>query len=126
MCDSNRNKVRRKDTMNRSISLLAISLLLACLFVAVFKTESSAAATSRSTEVQDPSSLDRRISMLEQRLYFFESSMRRLEQQVSQPTTSPNNQDRTETALLRNDVENLKGQVQILTCALARIDERTL
>ena len=84
----------------------------------------SAAATAGA---QDAAYLDRRISLLETKIYSIESSVRTLEQQAmmlrsgsAQPARDP------ETTLLRGEVEILKSRMRELECALARLDERTL
>lgn len=78
-------------------------------------------------EPQDASYLDRRISLLENRLGSIESSVRMLGQQAtsqrsvpSQPTRDP------EIALLRSEIEILNARLRELECGLVHIDERTL
>lgn len=78
---------------------------------------------------QDPSSLDRRISMLEQRFYSIESSISRLQQyvatqrpQVSQP--SPVTNDR-ELSLMREELQRLTLRMAEIECGLIKLDERT-
>ncbi len=78
-------------------------------------------------ETQDVISLDRRISLLEQRFYAVESKINRLEQQVafSQRTPSPSSSGR-ELELLRNQLELLERRLVEIDCGLVKLDERTL
>ena len=76
---------------------------------------------------QDPASLDRRLSMLEQRFYSMESSISRLQTyvatqrpQVSQPSTS----DR-ELSLMREELQRLTLRMAEIDCGLIKLDERT-
>jgi uncharacterized coiled-coil protein SlyX len=77
---------------------------------------------------QDVGVLDRRLSMLEQRLYLIESSISRLQQQSigsgrpgpSQPMRDP------ELDRLRGEVELLNARVRELECGVAHLDERTM
>lgn len=78
------------------------------------------------SSMQDSAFLDRRISLLEQRLNMLDSTVSRLQQQSmsnaapAQPARDP------ETTLLRGEVELLKGRLREIECGLARLDERTL
>jgi hypothetical protein len=78
---------------------------------------------------QDPGSLDRRLSMLEQRFYSLESSISRLQQyvatqrpQVSQ--SSPITNDR-ELSLMREELQRLTLRMAEIECGLIKLDERT-
>jgi hypothetical protein len=77
-------------------------------------------------EAQDPGSLDRRISLLEQRFFRLESSMTRLEQVVvslrSTPAPSGRDQD---VLLMRQELEGLKLRLNEIECGLVKLDERT-
>ena len=79
-----------------------------------------------SAETQDPGSLDRRISMLEQRFYRLESSMTRLEQVIvsQRSTPAPSGRDQ-DVQLLRQEVEGLKLRLNEIECGLVKVDERT-
>ena len=107
-------------------------VLLALTFVtagAAYRGRSvtAAGATAPPAESQDLTSLERRISMLEQRFYGVESSINRLEQQtrVSQPM--PASTERTvEINLLRGEMEMLQRRLMEIECGLTRLDERTL
>ena len=76
---------------------------------------------------QDVISLDRRISVLEQRFYAVESKVNRLEQQVafSQRTPTPPNSGR-ELELMHHQMEMLERRLVEIDCGLVKLDERTL
>ena len=78
-------------------------------------------------ETQDPASLDRRISMLEQRFYTLETSMNRLQQVLASQRST-----RSSSSVSDRDVDQLQAEVQRLQlrlneveCGLAKLDERT-
>lgn len=75
---------------------------------------------------QDPAGLDRRISILEQRFYTFQTSLNRLEQLVvnQRSTPVPSGRD-TQVELLRQEVEGLKLRLNEIECGLVKLDERT-
>ena len=64
--------------------------------------------------------------MLEQRFYILETSLRRVEQQTTMQRTQLPDQQTTDLALLRIEIERLKGHIQTVECGVARLDERTL
>jgi hypothetical protein len=77
-------------------------------------------------EAQDPGSLDRRISMLEQRFFRLESSMTRLEQVISAQRSIPAPSGRDQDVLLmRQELEGLKLRMNEIECGLVKLDERT-
>lgn len=77
-------------------------------------------------ETQDPGSLDRRISMLEQRFFRLESSMTRLEQVISSQRSTPAPSSRDQDVLLmRQELEGLKLRMNEIECGLVKLDERT-
>src|SRR4030095_2127074 len=86
----------------------------------------NAAVVDGANSFQDPAGLDRRVSMVEQRLFIIESSIRRLEQQVTMRPTLQPDQTSAETVILRNEVARLRSEMQLVQCALAKLDERTL
>lgn len=89
----------------------------------------SSSASNPATDTQDVTSLERRISLLEQRFYTMETGINRLEQQVllseRQSVSQPTARD-TEIALLRTQVEMLQRRLSEVDCGLAKLDERTL
>lgn len=77
-------------------------------------------------ETQDPGSLDRRISLLEQRFFRLESSMTRLEQVISAQRSIPAPSGRDQDVLLmRQELEGLKLRMNEIECGLVKLDERT-
>ncbi len=77
--------------------------------------------------VQDVNSLDRRISMLEQRFYSLDSSMNRLQQLVvSQHSTAPASDPRDrELNQINEEIQRLQLRLVELQCGLVKLDERT-
>ncbi len=85
-------------------------------------------ASLTSAQSQDVLSLDRRISLMEQRFYGMESRLNRLEQQVvSQRPPSPTTAGRDgEANLLMNEIEQLRRRLVEVECGVVRLDQRTL
>jgi hypothetical protein len=83
---------------------------------------------SSTAKAQDTISLDRRISMVEQRLYGIESNIRLLQQQleIRPRSPQPSTQRDPEVELLQRQVLTLQRQVDDLRCGVIRLDERTL
>jgi hypothetical protein len=75
---------------------------------------------------QDTAFLDRRISLLEQRLNMLDSTVSRLQQQSMSPAAPAQHARDPETTLLRSEVELLKSRLKEIECGLVRLDERTL
>jgi len=105
-------------------SNLALFVVL-CAVIGVMASISRGSAAPEA--IQDPSSLDRRLSLLEQRFYSVESSISRLQTyvatqrpQVSQPSTS----DR-ELSLMREELQRLTLRMAEIDCGLIKLDERT-
>ena len=103
------------------------NVVLVVVLCAVIGVMANSSRGSSSTPVQDLNSLDRRISLLEQRFYSIESNISRLQQYVaaqrptvSQPTTS----DR-DLILMREEIQRLSLRVSELECGLVKLDERT-
>ena len=78
-------------------------------------------------ETQDPASLDRRISMLEQRFYTLETSMNRLQQVITsqRSTGSSSSVSAQEIDQLQAEVQRLQLRLNEVECGLVKIDERT-
>lgn len=76
---------------------------------------------------QDVSSLDRRVSMMEQRLYRIESSLMQLERLATMPAQRAPSAAASdaEAALLRAEVEALRRRLGEVECGVVRLDERT-
>ena len=105
------------------------NLVLFVVLCAVIGVMASISRGSAATETQDPASLDRRLSMLEQRFYSMESSISRLQQYVAtqrpsipQPSTSTNDR---ELSLMREDLQRLTLRMAEIECGLIKLDERT-
>lgn len=108
-----------------NVALVILLCVVIGLMVNVSRGESSAALEPEA--MQDVSSLDRRISLLEQRFYSVESSINRLQQlaisqrtQVQQPSIS----DR-EINLILEDIRKLSLRLTEIECGLLKLDERT-
>ena len=102
---------------------LVLGILL-CLAIGVMANGSRGKSSS---EMQDVSSLDRRLSLLEQRFYSIESNISRLQQYVTSqrpPVSQPSTSDR-EIILLREEVQRLSLRLSEAECGLAKLDERT-
>ena len=87
----------------------------------------SSSAVGNETGAQDVRMLDRRISLLEQRLYSIESNINRLEQSVLSQRSqaqAPNAADR-EVYLLREEIHKLSERLNEIECGLLKLDERT-
>ncbi len=114
--------------MNRIDRWVMALIIGACLSVAAASGHfaTNAAVADDASTFQDPAGLDRRVSMLEQRIFIIEASTRRLEQQATvRPSLQPD-QTSAETVVLRNEVARLRSEMQLVQCALAKLDERTL
>ena len=103
------------------------NLVLVLVLCVVVGTVANVSRGKSAAEPQDVSSLDRRISLLEQRFYQVESSISRLQQyvtsqrpQVTQPSTS----DR-DVILIRDEVQRLSLRLSEVECGLLKLDERT-
>ena len=110
--------------MNFSKQSNLVLVLVLCVVVGTVANVSSGRSAA---EPQDPASLDRRISMLEQRFYQVESSINRLQTYVAsqrpsvpQPTTS----DR-DVLIIRDEVQRLSLRLGEVECGLIKLDERT-
>ena len=114
--------------MNLSKQSNLVLVIVLCAVIGVMASISRGTTATAATETQDVSSLDRRISLLEQRFYTVESNISRLQTyiaaqrpQVSQPTTS----DR-DVLLMREEIQRLTLRVTELECGLSKLDERTI
>ena len=86
-------------------------------------------ASVDASDTQDVTSLERRISLLEQRFYTLETSINRLQQQVSlseRPTVAQPGARDVEVTLLRSQVEMLQRRLNEIDCGMVKLDERTL
>ena len=107
-------------SIQKKFQLVAIAIFAAVVVITVGRGVSGA-------ETQDLNSLDRRISMLEQRFYTLETSMNRLQQVLSsQRSTSPSSSvsDR-DVDQLQTEVQRLQLRLNEVECGLMKLDERT-
>lgn len=102
------------------IQWIAVGILLGVVFAGLN-------GGSAGAETQDPSGLDRRISMLEQRFYSLETSMNRLQQVVTsqRSTVSSSDLHDREVDQLRQEMQRLQLRLTEVECGLLRLDERT-
>jgi len=102
-------------------------VLVVVLFVGMGVMASISRAYSATEPTQDVSSLDRRISLLEQRFYSIESSISRLQTYVAtqRPSVSqPSTNDR-DLMLMREELQRLTLRITEIECGLIKLDERT-
>ena len=101
-------------------------MMLAGLSVVVVLSYASARVGSAGP-VQDPASLDRRISLLEQRFYSLESSMSRLQQTMVAQRSLPAQSDTNDRQFnqMAQEIQRLQLQLIEVQCGLLRLDERT-
>ena len=103
------------------------NFVLVVVLCAVIGVMAGISRGSSSSEAQDPSSLDRRLSLLEQRFYSVESSISRLQQYVAAqrtPVSQPSTSDR-ELSLMREEIQRLSLRLNEIECGLIKLDERT-
>lgn len=103
------------------------NLILVLVLCVVVGTVANVSWGRGSAEPQDPASLDRRISLLEQRFYMLESSINRLQTYLASqrtPTPQPNTSDR-DVLLIRDEVQRLSLRLSEVECGLLKLDERT-
>ena len=103
------------------------NLVLVIVLCGVIGLVASSSRGSSATVPQDVSSLDRRLSLLEQRFYSIESSISRLQTYVASqrpPVSQPITSDR-DVILMREEIQRLTLRVTELECGLSKLDERT-
>ncbi len=115
--------------MNFSKRSNLVLLVVLCAVVGVMASISRGNSSRRPEEstIQDVSSLDRRISLLEQRFYTVESSISRLQQYIAaqRPSVSqPGISDR-ELSVIREEIQRLSLRMAELECGMVKLDERT-
>ena len=118
-------KIRRGAS---SVWLAAFALAAAAAYGA--RSSARVAGAEASPGAQDTFNLERRISVVEQRLNSVELGINRLEQQQARaqttaPQPSASLRD-TQIELLRSEVELLQRRLAEDECGLVRVDERTL
>jgi len=108
-------------------SLVILSTIIGITASALWVKNSSASVDASDT--QDVTSLERRISLLEQHFYTLETSINRLQQQASlseRPTVAQPGARDVEVTLLRSQVEMLQRRLNEIDCGMVKLDERTL
>ncbi len=108
----------------KRFQITAVAILIAF----VLMNSGRGVAGNETLAPQDPASLDRRISLLEQRFYQLESSISRLQQVVaSQRSTGsqPSDNNDREMVLLGQELQRLQLRMVELECGLVKLDERT-
>ena len=103
------------------------NLVLVLALCVVVGTVANVSWGKSSAEPQDPGSLDRRISLLEQRFYQVESSINRLQTYIASqrpPTSQPTTSDR-DVIIIRDEVQRLSLRLGEVECGLLKLDERT-
>ena len=113
--------------MNLSKQSNLVLVVGLCAAIGVMASISRGHSSAAAEAPQDPSSLDRRLSMLEQRFYSMESSISRLQQYVATQRPSipqPSTSDR-DLILMREEVQRLELRMAEIECGLIKLDERT-
>ena len=113
--------------MNLSKQSNLVLVIGLCAAIGVMASISRGHSSAAAEAPQDPSSLDRRLSMLEQRFYSMESSISRLQQYVATQRPSipqPSTSDR-DLMLMREEVQRLTLRMAEIECGLIKLDERT-
>ena len=113
--------------MNLSKQSKLVLVVGLCAVIGVMASISRGNSATAREENQDVSSLDRRLSLLEQRFYSMESSISRLQQSVAAqrpPVSQPGTSDR-DISLIRDEIQRLTLRINELECGLSKVDERT-
>ena len=108
--------------MNLSKQSSLVLVVLLCVVIGVM-----ASISRGNNSTQDPGSLDRRLSSLEQRFYMVESSINRLQQYVATqrpPVSQPSPSDR-DLILMREELQRVELRMAEIECGLIKLDERT-
>jgi predicted RNase H-like nuclease (RuvC/YqgF family) len=113
--------------MNLSKQSNLVLVVVLCAVIGVMANSSHGNSSTGPVENQDVSSLDRRLSLLEQRFYSVESNISRLQQYVAAqrpPVSQPSTSDR-ELSLIREEIQRLTLIMNEVECGLSKLDERT-
>ena len=107
-------------SVQKKFQLVAIAIFATLVVITLGRGASGA-------EPQDLNSLDRRISMLEQRFYTLETGMNRLQQVMAsqRSTGSSSNVSDQEVDQLQAEVQRLQLRLNEVECGLLKLDERT-
>ena len=113
--------------MNLSRQSNLVLIVVLCAVIGVMASISRGNSANAPAENQDLMSLDRRLSLLEQRFYTMESSINRLQTYLAAqrpPVTQPSTNDR-DIILIRDEIQRLSLRVNELECGLTKLDTRT-
>ena len=113
--------------MNLSKQSNLVLFVVLCAVIGVMASISWGRSSAAAETTQDPGSLDRRLSLLEQRFYSVESSVSRLQQYVATQRPSlpqPGTSDR-DLILMREELQRLTLRMAEIDCGLIKLDERT-
>ena len=113
--------------MNLSKQANFVLVILLFAVIGVLASNSRGSSATAAVESQDPSSLDRRISLLEQRFYTIESNISRLQQYMAtqRPSISQPGVSEREVTLMHDEIQRLTLRMNEVECGLSKLDERT-
>jgi predicted RNase H-like nuclease (RuvC/YqgF family) len=113
--------------MNLSKQANFVLVILLFAVIGVMASNSRGNSATAAVESQDPSSLDRRISLLEQRFYTIESNISRLQQYMAtqRPSISQPGVSEREVTLMHDEIQRLTLRMNEVECGLSKLDERT-
>jgi hypothetical protein len=113
--------------MNLSKQANFVLVILLFAVIGVMASNSRGSSATAAVESQDPSSLDRRISLLEQRFYTIESNISRLQQYMAtqRPSISQPGVSEREVTLMHDEIQRLTLRMNEVECGLSKLDERT-
>lgn len=108
--------------MNLSKQSILVLVVVLCGVIGVM-----ASISRGNSATQDPGSLDRRLSLLEQRFYSVESSVNRLQQYVTsqRPAISQPSTSERDLILMREELQRVELRMAEIECGLIKLDERT-
>ncbi|HEX8456339.1 MAG TPA: hypothetical protein VF656_03375 [Pyrinomonadaceae bacterium] len=106
----------------------AAALLLAATVAYAWKPELSTRGEAAALPPQELTRIESRLSLMEQRFYAIEASIRNLDQQIrfSNNASGARAARDPEIDLLRSELEALRRRLAEVECGLTRVDERTL
>ena len=109
-------------------STLVLAIVLGCVIGIMANVSRSGNSSGVEPNApQDVNSLDRRISLLEQRFYSVESNISRVQQYLAaqRPPVSQSSANDRELIMMREEIQRLSLRVAEIECGLVKLDERT-
>jgi predicted RNase H-like nuclease (RuvC/YqgF family) len=108
-------------------SNLVLGLILCGVVAMMANISRGKGSVEPANTTQDINSLDRRISMLEQRFYTLESSINRLQQYVisQRPPVSQQSTSDRDVIIIRDEIQRLNLRLAEVECGVVKLDERT-